>query len=277
MSKSSIKTKQTCKCCQKKLDDMKHCGACKAVFYCSKECQVANNVFHQKNCAMIQTITTKIKVPVQFYPFAMGSIKTQSRAKEAVFFKKGYEQEPIIMNKKDLWNVVDENFVKLVPPCARIFCFEGKDPFIVCCTPECSAYEHASSNGILFTICLSDLMGDGVWSLFAFQYDNIVRGTGCQSGFGGLLPSKIDPIKSWYAQKKISMDKLINSAIKNKISHPYLSLWQEFVAMWVTADKCIQDALVLWAEDQSIGPFPTDSGLLHDSNVYAQYLFISTS
>ena len=253
------------------MDDMKHCGACKAVFYCSKECQVANNVFHKKNCNLIQSIATKLEVPPEFYPFAMCTIKNQHRAKQAVFFQKGKEQEPIIMDKKDLWNLVDEHFVKMIPPCSRIFCFEGKDPFIVCCAPECSAYEHASSNGILFTICLNDLMGDDIWSLFAFQYDNIVRGSGCQNGFGYLLPSKTSVIKSWYAQNKLQMDALVDSALENKVYHPYLSLWQEFLKMWIESCQNTQDKLVFWAEDQFVGPFPADSGLLHDSNLFKQY------
>lgn len=63
-------TIETCQCCSKSDIKMSNCSACKAVTYCSKECQINDWKFHKTRCfkaggTCIQDYKTAVKIVLE--------------------------------------------------------------------------------------------------------------------------------------------------------------------------------------------------------------------
>ncbi len=240
------------------------CGVCKSVYYCNVECQKANFPLHKIECKMIQKNQSR-KIPENTKDIALNSIKEKDRQFKAINIETN-----VIIEKKELWDMIDEVIVKMIPICSRIGKNSNNNCFIFCCSLNC-LNSHSCANEILFAIKLHGMMGNEIWDLFAYQYEALSRGTACQAGYGHKLIHCTDLIIKWSIKNQDKLNTLMEIAKLNRIDCPYFSLWNEFVIMWIDGDKNKQKKIIKWAIGQDCGPFATSVGLIHTSNLYEKW------
>lgn len=258
-----------CKFCDCEVKNELKCSQCKSVFYCNIECQKRNWHLHKLEC---NELSKQRNIPSDIKASVFEMIDEYKRFVIAVSF----DNENKLIQKDELSAILQTNdFLKQVPPCSRI-AISNATPIVFCCVKNC-LFNHSSSNDFLFMIAMKQLMKKEIWTVFAYDYDQIARGNACQKGFGYSLSSHTKIILTWYyGESKEKMDQLLKTAIENKINNPYFSLWQEFHEMFILNDDAeIHKKLLNWAIGQDCGVLAFHGGLVHTSNLYNAFVEIS--
>jgi hypothetical protein len=137
---------------------------------------------------------------------------------------------------------IDDARLQMMPHCCRIALDKDDNPFIFCVSDgKCS---HVNSNKKMFKVNLKKLMGEEVWSRFNSGYAGFARGRFIQRGLGESFLSQVEPIVEWYVKFKTQMDHLVRIADMAKVSSDLLSLWSEFMEMWIDGHPDQQDKVM---------------------------------